>query len=79
MARSAVQQALETRPGNQGYVWESEAGSSGEITPLRTFRIKTGHYCRDYQEEVAAANGRTSENRTACRDGEGIWRRVVKP
>ena len=78
-ARIAMQQALETRGGNQGYVWESEAGSSGVITPLRTFRIKTGHYCRDYQEEVTAITGSASEKRTACRNSEGIWRRIVKP
>ncbi len=79
VARTALQQALETRSSNEGYVWESEAGGSGVVTPLRTFRITTGHYCRDYQEAVTTLTDSASETRTACRDGKGIWRRVVKP
>ena len=74
VARTAMQQALETRSSDEGYVW-----GSGVVTPLRTFRIKSGHYCRDYQEAVTAITGSASETRTACRDGKDNWRRVVKP
>lgn len=78
VAQTAMQQALESRGSNEGHGWESVGGSSGVITPLRTFRITTGHYCRDYLEAVTAPSGNASEMRTACRDSEGTWRRVVK-
>ena len=77
VARQAVQEALETRRSADTLVWTYGNGSSGSVTPLRTFRIKTGHYCRDFAETIASGSQPISANRTACRDGEGKWR-VVK-
>lgn len=77
VARQAVQQALESRPSDETFRWAYGIGSSGSVTPLRTFRIKTGHYCRDYSETIAKHSERVSALRTACRDSQGTWR-VVK-
>jgi surface antigen len=78
LARQAVQEALETRPSNETYRWDSGDGSYGSVMPTRTFRIKSGHYCRDYMETLAKDSERVSTSRTACRDSQGAWR-VVKP
>lgn len=77
VASQAVQEALETRKSDDTLAWTHMNGSSGSITPLRTFRIKTGHFCRDYAESIAVGPERVSTIRTACRDSGGTWR-VVK-
>jgi surface antigen len=78
LARQAVQEALEIRLSNDIHRWESASGGQGSVMPIRTFRIKTGHYCRDYTETLTKNGERASVDRTACRDGEGMWR-VTKP
>ncbi len=76
-ARQAVQRALETRRRDDVYQWRHGNGSSGSITPLRTFRIKTGHYCRDYAVTIVNGSQPVSSMRTACRGSQGFWQ-VVK-
>jgi surface antigen len=73
IARQAVQQALETRPSDDALRWNHGNGSSGSVTPLRTFRIKTGHYCRDFAETVNTGAQPVSAVRTACRGSQGTW------
>jgi surface antigen len=77
-ARQAVQEALESRPSDETYRWTYANGISGSVTPLRTFRIKTGHFCRDYAETIATGPQPPSTLRTACRDGQGTWRVVER-
>jgi len=77
LARQTVQEALETRPRNEIHRWDSGDGTFGSVIPMRTFRIKSGHYCRDYMETFAKDTELTSANRTACRDSQGAWR-IVK-
>ena len=77
VARQAVQEALETRLSDDTFAWTYGNGGSGSVTPLRTFRINTGHYCRDYAETIARGSERVSTLRTACRGSQGTWR-VVK-
>ena len=76
-ARQAVQTALETRRSDETYEWRYGNGSSGSVTPRRTFRIKTGHYCRDYSEILFKGSQPVSAARTACRGNQGTWQ-VVK-
>ena len=71
MARRAVQKALETRRSNEVYRWDSGNGAFGSVIPLRTFRIKSGHYCRDYSESIVKSVNRASAERRACRDRRG--------
>jgi surface antigen len=73
IARQAVQEALETRLSDDTYRWVYGNGSSGSVTPLRTFRIKTGHYCRDFAETIAKESQPVSAVRTACRGSQGTW------
>jgi hypothetical protein len=75
-ATNAVKQALETRASEQSLSWQSETGAAGTITPLRTFKITTGHFCRDYREAVSRSNVSVSAVRRACRTTNGDWLRV---
>lgn len=75
-ARRAVQRALETRPSDQPVQWQASSGPSGSVTPLRTFKIASGHYCRDYREVVLQDDVPAGEVRRACRTTDGVWRRV---
>ena len=73
-ARNALQSALESMRSRATYKWQDSAGSGGSVTPKRTFRIATGHYCREYTEVVSGPAGMASTTRIACRDADGIWK-----
>lgn len=78
-AYHAVQEALETRRSHEVIHWrDSESGSFGMIILLRTFRIAGGHYCRQFHETVVTAENEVAGKRTACRDGAGIWLKVLE-
>lgn len=77
LAEEAVQFALETLASQRTYRWhDSIDGASGMVRPLRTFRIKTGHYCREYSEVIQGPERFRSARRVACRDNNGIWVRA---
>jgi len=74
LVQEALQQALETRPSRDIFRWASQvSGASGFITPLRTFKIETGHYCRQFMEAVAKQGDLASGIQTACRADDGQW------
>ena len=79
MAARLVQETLETVLSQQTRRWQyNGTGNGGFVTPLRTFRIKTGHYCREYMETVSTRQGLNSSIFTACRDGAAVWRIVER-
>lgn len=75
LAEAAVQEALETLPSRQTRSWRNPAtGASGFVTPLRTFKIESGHFCREYQEAIATPGSAEARQFTACRRAsDGIW------
>ena len=74
LAEEAVQLALEKVVRKRTHQWHDGAsGSFGMVTPQRTFRIKSGQYCREYTEVVYSSGGPNSGVRVACRDDEGTW------
>jgi surface antigen len=73
-AQIALQLTLEKSSSHNTRRWRDTAsGSSGTITPLRTFRIKTGHYCREYRERISSVDRVVAVTRVACRDTDGVW------
>ncbi len=73
-AELTVQETLERSLSRSTRHWRHPpSGSSGSVTPRRTFKIETGHYCREFDEVVAAAGETQSERRTACRSAAGEW------
>ncbi len=74
LAWSAFQDTLENRPSREPGDWRNAAtGSEGTVTPLRTYRIASGTYCRDYLEVVTMAARVTARSGTACRKADGLW------
>lgn len=72
-----LQQALEATPSRQTVSWNGPGGrASGTVTPLRTFKIKSGHFCREFVEAVAVGPDLRSKIQVACRDDRGSWQRV---
>ncbi len=74
LARSVLQDTLETRVTGEPGNWQNGAtGIEGSVTPLRTYRIASGTYCRDYEEIVTRQENVVARSRTACRNADGIW------
>ena len=76
---AALQEALETLPSSQALTWYGADGVTGLITPLRTFKIKTGHFCRDFTEAIVRQAVPLSVASRACRTDQGRWLRVAVP
>ncbi len=77
-AQTALQLALETSRSNFTYRWRSAGGGlSGRITPLRTFRVASGHYCREFEEILIVASQVRLDTRTACRADDGRWQKIL--
>ncbi len=73
-AEENLQSALETRQSEVRLSWRRIDGAwGGTVMPLRTFRIESGVYCRDFQEDIISTGTPRSGTFTACRNGSGTW------
>lgn len=73
-ARSAVQSALETRPAGNSVHWSVRGVAEGTVTPRRTWRSRSGHWCREYNEAVTLTDGRQyAALGIRCRNSQGRW------
>jgi len=76
---ATLQKTLETRRVQETTEWRSVAtGNSGTITPLRTFRVKGGFFCRDFRETLLTTDTLAKRVGTACRQKDGGWIRVER-
>ena len=75
-AAAAVQEALENTASSQALAWDGPDGIAGLVTPLRTFKIKTGHFCRDFTEAIVREAVPLTVASRACRTADGRWLRV---
>ena len=72
---AALSEALEKRLSGVAVDWHNQAsGSSGAVTPVRTFRNADGSWCREYLEEATIAGTLDSRRAIACRESDGQWR-----
>jgi surface antigen len=80
IAAATVQQALETATSLSSLHWTNPGtGTSGTVTPLNTFQIADGRYCREYQELVRPPRGQLSTIQgKACRNDKGSWIPVTR-
>ncbi len=76
-ASRAQYSALEFAPSGAQTSWYNpDSGTSGYITPSRTYQSSSGEYCREYSHN-ATVDGRIERvYGTACRDSYGAWRAV---
>ena len=72
---TVVQRALESMVSGRTIRWQDRTtGEAGSITPVRTFRIKSGQYCRDYDVTYDSGDGvELAWTETACRNPERGW------
>ena len=74
LAWAALQDVLETYPSRKsGYWFNGTTGNEGSVTPLRSYRVAGGSYCRDYRELVTKSGRAIAHTGTACRTADGAW------
>ena len=69
-ARDAIQATLEKERSGVTVRWSVD-GETGSVTPLRTWRTKSGVFCREFREVLDAPQ--RSRKRVACRTDKGVW------
>jgi surface antigen len=73
--RGCFGQALEHAPSHQRIAWRSpKDGAAYQFTPLRSFQLDDGRYCREYTTVVARDGSAHTDRGTACRTADGSWR-----
>lgn len=72
----AVQYALEKLPS--GTLTNTvDAGTKIAVTPVRTWKSVSGHYCRQYELTVTRPGGAPERSEsTRCRDNDGVWKKI---
>jgi len=72
------QSALEKNLSGTPVLWENPAtGSSGSVTPIKTWKSKSGTYCRAYRERTKLVTGQFLSNEgVACRSANAVWQRA---
>ncbi len=77
LASRAAQQALEAAPVGTAVPWTNpDTGHTGAITPVRTYQVADGGYCREYQQVVTINGQQQRSFGTACRQPDGSWKVV---
>ena len=75
LAAQAAQQALERTPTGTAVPWTNpDNGHSGVVTPVRTYQVADGSYCREYRQSVTVGGQQQQSYGTACRQPDGSWR-----
>lgn len=71
------QRALETSRTGQTTTWNNpDRGTSGTVTPTRTFQAASGQYCREFEQTITIGGQRQNSYGTACRQPDGSWQIV---
>ncbi|MEZ5931798.1 MAG: RT0821/Lpp0805 family surface protein [Alphaproteobacteria bacterium] len=74
---TALTKALEHQGSGEAASWSNpESGTTGSITPLRTFQNTDGHWCREFEQDIQSRTGDTQTMGIACRGADGQWRLV---
>lgn len=77
LTRRAVQDALEHAiSGAEVSVSDDRLASVVSITPLRTYRSESRHWCREFVENLVIEGKPNKRFGLACREADGGWRRV---
>ncbi len=77
VARDAVQAALETRMRGDAEFWNVPGVARGAVIPRRTWKSASGHWCREFDENLQLVDGRTQTTRAVrCPASDGRWRLI---
>jgi surface antigen len=68
-----VQEALETKVSGEPVFVGQEGNWTDVLTPIKTYRSKSGHWCRQYLRQTTFSKLDLAIRGTACRDETGTW------
>ena len=69
-----IEQALERAASGEAVAWHNpDSGSHGEVVPVRTYRSKSNHWCREYLASKVTGDIEEKTRAIACRAGNGDW------
>lgn len=71
-----VQEALETRVSGEPVYIGQEGSWTDVLTPIKTYKSKSGHWCREYVRQTTFSGRDLTIQGTACRDENGTWTTV---
>jgi surface antigen len=78
MIQATVSVALESHVSGRPVRWHNpDSGSRGSVEPLRTFKIATGQWCREYTHAIdfrGWQERQASLRAIACREPGGGWK-----
>lgn len=75
LSQAARTRALETQISGETISWTNpDSGSSGQVTPLRTFKTSEGKWCREYLQQAVLLSEGALRKAVACREADGHWR-----
>ena len=73
-AAKTQQQALEYNRVGQASTWSNpDRGSTGTVTPTRTYQTSSGQNCREYRHDVRIGDKSEQVIGQACRQPDGTW------
>jgi surface antigen len=65
---------FEVTPSNQTVAWQNpDDGIAYQVTPVRTYQMNNGQYCREYQAQASIGGRQQQTYGTACRTPDGDW------
>ena len=67
-----IAHALETQVSGVSGDWQG-AETAGQVTPLRTYRSRSGHWCREYIRSTRFNGDPVAVRALACRTEDGQW------
>lgn len=74
---AAIDQALERSASGQSVEWRNpDSGVHGRVVPVRTYRSKSNHWCREYLASKVANDVEKKTRAIACRAADGDWVKV---
>ena len=74
---TALQEVLETKASGTEVSFASDTAEvQGRISPTRTYRSRTGHWCREFSEIIESGGVREHRRGLACRLDSGGWQRL---
>lgn len=74
-ANRNAQNTLERRSDSVTTNWRNpNSGHSGTFTPTKTYRKRSGQYCREYQQTITIGGKTEQAYGTACRQSGGQWK-----
>ncbi len=72
-------EALEKKVSGTEVSWNStESGNYGIFLPVRTWRTKSGQFCRELEETTSIDGVDTTQYGIACRTNDGNWKVRVR-